>query len=167
MAFRLTVSGGAHTIEIIRRRPHLVLSIDGREHEVSAPGEFGDGRLAIEIAGVVAHFVRARCGDAQVVRLGGRNFEIGIIDPRAEAAGAGGGHDDVKAPMPGAVVSIHKSVGEAVLRGETLVTIESMKLQMALAAPRDGIVAAFLRSEGERFEKDEIIARLEAIAEEG
>jgi biotin carboxyl carrier protein len=166
MAFRLMVGGRAYEVDIVRRRPHLVLSIDGREHEVSATGEFGDGRQTIEVAGLVEHFARAQRGDMQIVRLGGRNFEIHAVDPRSGAEGAGGGHDNVKAPMPGVVVTIHKSIGEVVKRGDTLVTIESMKLQMALAAPRDGAVAEFLRAEGERFEKDEVIARLQTIAGE-
>jgi biotin carboxyl carrier protein len=41
-----------------------------------------------------------------------------------------------------------------------------MKLQMALGAPRDGEVVQIPRAEGERFEKDEVIARLLPIAEE-
>ena len=167
MAFKLTVDGRAHEIEIVRRRPHLVVSIDGRDHEVTAAGGFEEGRQAMEVAGLVVHFVRAPCGDRQIIRLGGRNFETGLIDPRSEVAGVGGDQDHVKAPMPGAVVSIHKSAGEAVKRGETLVTIESMKLQMALAAPRDGRVAEFLRGEGEKVEKDEAIVRLETVVREG
>ena len=166
MAFKLMVEGRAYEIDIVRRRPHLVLSVEGREHEVSAPGEFGDGRHALEIAGAIEHFVRAQRGEAQIVRLDGRNFEVQAVDPRSAAEGAGGGHDDVKAPMPGVVIAIHRSIGDAVKRGDTLVTIESMKLQMALGAPRDGAVAMFLRGEGERFEKDEVIARLQPVAGE-
>jgi pyruvate/2-oxoglutarate dehydrogenase complex dihydrolipoamide acyltransferase (E2) component len=37
---------------------------------------------------------------------------------------------------------------------------------MALAAPRDGVIAELMRKEGETFEKDEVIARLEALVEE-
>ena len=63
--------------------------------------------------------------------------------------------------MPGAVVAIHKQAGAEVKRGETIVTIESMKLQMALAAPRDGVLAEIRRGAGETFDKDEIVAELE------
>ena len=64
--------------------------------------------------------------------------------------------------MPGAVVSVQKKPGDAVKRGEPIITIESMKLQTALPAPRDGVIASILKSEGETFEKDEVIATLEA-----
>jgi biotin carboxyl carrier protein len=63
------------------------------------------------------------------------------------------------------VVSVHKAVGDSVARGETIVTIESMKLQTALIAPRDGVIAELYRKEGESFEKDEMIVRLEGMTE--
>ena len=166
MAFKVTVDGESHSIEIVARRPHLVVRIDGRDHEVSLTGTPGDGRHAFEIAGVPLHFARAHVGDRQFLRLKGRTFETAIVDPRSEATGAAGGLDHVRAPMPGLVVSVHRAVGDDVSRGETLVTIESMKLQTALAAPRDGRIAELLRQDGETFEKDEVIVRLEPPAGE-
>ena len=166
MAFKLMVDGRSHEVEIVRRRPHLVVRIDGREHEVSLAGDIGDGRQTMEIAGLPVHFARAHSGDRQIIRFAGRNFETAMIDPRSEAEASGGAQDVVKAPMPGAVVSVHKAVGDAVKRGETIVTIESMKLQTALVAPRDGVIAELNRKEGESFEKDEVIARLEEAAGE-
>lgn len=165
MAFTLMVDGKSHRVEVVRRRPHLVVRVDGREHEVSLAGEEGDGRHTIEIGGEPVRFARARAGELVVVRLGGRTYDIGLVDPRAGTAGATSAQDQIKAPMPGAVVSVHKAAGDAVKRGETIVTIESMKLQTALTAPRDGTVAEVLRKDGETFEKDEVIARLEPIAE--
>jgi biotin carboxyl carrier protein len=164
MVFKLVLDGNLHEIDIVRRRPHLVLRIDGREHEVSGIGSYGDGRQTIEIAGTAIHFARAHAGDRQFLRLDGRSFEAKLLDPRSVEAG-GSGQDSVKAPMPGAVISLHKAVRDHVLRGETIVTIESMKLQTALLAPRDGVIAAILRVAGEVFDKDEVIVRLEAQAQ--
>jgi biotin carboxyl carrier protein len=161
MGFKLTVDGMSHEIEIVRRRPHLVLSIDGQEHEVSVTGTFEDGRQTIEVAGSTLHFTRAHSGEKQIIRLGGRSYETALVDPRSNAQ-AKNSEDVVRAPMPGLVVSLHKKVGDEVKRGETIITIESMKLQTALLAPRDGSVAELLRAEGEPFEKDEVIVRLEA-----
>ena len=166
MALKLTFAGRVHILEIVRRRPHLVVSIDGREHEIAATGDGGDGRHTLEIAGEALHVARAQVGERQVVRLRGRTHEIGLIDPRSEIAETGAGQDEVKAPMPGRVVSVHKSAGDAVLRGEAVATIESMKLQMALVAPRDGRLAAILRGEGDSVDKDETVARLEALTSE-
>jgi biotin carboxyl carrier protein len=165
MAFTLVLDGTLHEIDIVRRRPHLVVRIDGQEHEVSISGSYGEGRHSIEIAGTMISFVRAHAGDRQFLRLEGRSFEARLLDPRSTKGGESA-VDNVKSPMPGAVISVHKAAGDRVSRGETLVTIESMKLQTALPAPRDGVIAAILCAEGDVFDKDEIIVRLEAVARE-
>ena len=75
--------------------------------------------------------------------MAGRTFEATSLRSRATRpkATAGRRSDSVRAPMPGSVVEVHKRPGDGVARGETLVTIESMKLQIALVAPRDGASA--------------------------
>ena len=161
MTIRLTADDVVHEVTIARRRPHLVLRIDGEEHEITQLPGSGDGRHMIEIGGHVAGFARATLGDRQVVRFGGRTFEVDRVDPFSREGAGGGGQDVLKAPMPGAVVSVHKQAGESVTRGEVLVTIESMKLQTALPSPRNGVIADILRTEGQTFEKDEIIVMLE------
>lgn len=165
MRIKLALDGRVHEVTIARRRPHLVLVIDGEEHEISKLPGLGDGRKSMSIGGHDVVFARALLGERQAVRLGGRTFEISYIDPFSESTATGSGQDVLKAPMPGAVVFVHRQAGEAVTRGEPVVTIESMKLQTALVAPRDGVVAKILRLEGQTFEKDEVIVMLESESE--
>lgn len=166
MSVSLVLDGKVHEVSIARRRPRLVLLIDGEEHEIAELPDHGDGRRTMAIGGTGVAFARAMLGDRQVVRLGGRTFEVGRVDPFSKAGAAGGGQDALRAPMPGAVVSVHRQAGDSVARGDPLITIESMKLQTALPAPRDGVVASILRAEGETFEKDEVIATLEPETED-
>ena len=91
-------------------------------------------------------------------------METSLIDPRSDADAGTGGLDHIRAPMPGSVVQVHKQAGDAIMRGETLITIESMKLQITLLAPRDGRLARLLRGVGDTFDKDEIVAELEPVA---
>lgn len=165
MGFKLTIGGAVKEIEIVGRRPNLVLRVDGRLHEISGIADTGEARHSVTVDGTAYGFARASQGERQFVRIDGRTYEAKVVDPRDEAEAAGGGLDHVKAPMPGAVVSVHKRPGDPVARGETLVTIESMKLQTALGSPRDGVVARITKAEGETFEKDEIIVDLEPLAE--
>ena len=165
MSIELTIDGRVHHVTIARRRPHLVLVIDGQEHEVSRTPAIGDGRNLMAVGGHRLEFARAELGEKQFVRFGGRTFEIGFVDPFSRAGAGGGGQDALKAPMPGAVVSVQCKAGDAVTRGQPLITIESMKLQTALPAPRDGIVAEVLKAEGETFEKDEVVVTLEPEGE--
>lgn len=160
MAIKLILDEVEHELEIVRRRPHLVVRIDGRLHEVSSQGTGLDGRDTAVVDGIPIDFVRAQLGGHSIVRASGRTFDVTLVDPRDIAASGGQSQDVVKAPMPGAVVETHCSVGDFLSRGDKIVTIESMKLQTALVASRDGIVEALLKCEGQTFERDEIIARL-------
>jgi biotin carboxyl carrier protein len=167
MGFAITLDGAAHEVEIVALRPRLKLRIDGREYSVTGEEGEEDGRRRIEIDGQPVRFARVHVEGRQILRMDGGTFEAILVDPRDAAEAAGGSHDHVRAPMPGAVVQVHKRAGEAVARGETLLTIESMKLQMALAAPRDGVIAEVKRSVGETFDKDEVVVVLEPLRQAG
>lgn len=166
MALHLTLDGETHSIEIVQRRPVLRLKVDGRAYEIVGH-DAGPTGSAI-IGGEAVAFARALVSDQRetcFVRLDGRTHEIRLIDPREETGAHDATRDEIHAPMPGAVISVHKAAGEAVARGETIVTIESMKLQTALTAPRDGHVLEVLKGAGEKFDKDELLARLAPEAE--
>ncbi len=167
MALKLKLDGKTHEVTIVRRRPHLVLSIDGVEHEIRQVPQLGDGLRAFEIDCQPVPFWRAGSNDRVTLRLGGRTFEVTRDDPFSQAGSGGGDLDAIKAPMPGAVVSVQKQAGDAVTRGETVITIESMKLQTALPSPRDGVIAEILKGEGMSFERDEVLVTLVPEAETG
>lgn len=166
MTFKLNLEGVSHLVEIVSRRPHLVVRVNGRDYQVEEEGSGEAGRDVISIDGELLELARAHNSRGQVIRFDGRTLDVALVDPRSESSEIGLAHGSIRAPMPGAVVSIRKQVGEHVTRGEIVLTIESMKLQTALTVPRDGIIAAVLRAEGEKFEKDEILVRL-ADLEEG
>ncbi len=164
MAFILDIDGRRHELRILARWPSLIVEIDGRRHRVDGtPGE-GDGAGCVRIDGAVLSFARVSTGSSQIVRLPGTTSTVHLVDPRAAASSALG-NDDIRAPMPGAVVAVSRQAGEAVLRGETVLTIESMKLQTALAAPRDGVIAEIVRPVGETFGQHDVLARLEPSTE--
>lgn len=165
MALKLDLDGTVHHVTILARRPHLLLCVDGRRHLVENLDEAGDGSRELTLDGEPVAFARAGSADGAIVRLEGRNFALRRLDAAAEASAAGGGANFVRAPMPGTVIMVHKRVGDRVERGETIVTIESMKLLMKLDAPRDGEIAEIAAREGEGFDKDAVLARLAAPAE--
>ena len=167
MAFRIELDGRVHTVSILTRRPQLILAIDGRAHAIAQTCSGSDGTSSIVLDGEPLSFARAMTADGALVRIDGRTFATRRVDAATEASTAGGGANVVRAPMPGIVVAVHKAVGDAVARGETVVTIESMKLQMALGAPRDGVIAELAVREGGGFDKDAALARLAAPALEG
>ena len=56
---------------------------------------------------------------------------------------------EVDAPMPGKIIEVKVSVGQAVKAGDTLLILEAMKMQNEIAAPTDGTVKAVNVSAGQ------------------
>ena len=164
MSFLITLDGEPHEIEIVRRKPCLIVRIDGREREVSEPGSDGEGSQQLIIADKRLNIVRARTETGQILRTNGRTHLV-TLSHDGDNTGDDPTLSEVRAPMPGAIVSINVTPGQSVTRGTILVTIESMKLQTALPTPRDGVVAEIQFREGDTFDKDQILVRLEEETE--
>ncbi len=160
MSLKLTMDGEAFALDIVTLRPAPEIEVDGRKYRVADDGT-RDGARVVTVDGKRLEFRQARDGNRVFLRLGGRNWVIDLVDPRDAALEGGSSADEIRAPMPGAVVSVHKEVGATVSHGETVLTIESMKLQTNLVSPRDGTIASLLKAADETFEKDEVIVMLE------
>jgi 3-methylcrotonyl-CoA carboxylase alpha subunit/geranyl-CoA carboxylase alpha subunit len=69
------------------------------------------------------------------------------------------GATDLKAPFNGKVVALAVQAGQAVRRGDTLVVLESMKLEHSLTAPRDAVVAAVTVVVGQQAGPGQMLVR--------
>jgi len=90
-----------------------------------------------------------RDGAALTVILDGTNHELILVDPLAPALVDTAGGDRLMAPMPGRVIDVLIRPGDTVARGDVLLVLEAMKVQMRLSAPRAGIVDAVLAAAGD------------------
>ncbi|HLQ85300.1 MAG TPA: acetyl-CoA carboxylase biotin carboxyl carrier protein subunit, partial [Salinisphaeraceae bacterium] len=59
---------------------------------------------------------------------------------------------ELTAPMPGRIVSLSQAAGASVEKGEPLVIMEAMKMELTIAAPAAGRVVAYHCAEGEQVE---------------
>ena len=69
--------------------------------------------------------------------------------PAPKKAPAASGGKPVTAPMPGTILDIKVSQGQAVKSGDVLVILEAMKMENEIKAPADGTVASIAVSKGE------------------
>ena len=77
--------------------------------------------------------------------------------PKAAPAPAGG--TPVKAPMPGNVLDIKVSNGQAVKQGDVLVILEAMKMENEISAPQDGTVTV-VASKGATVNTGDVLVTL-------
>ena len=68
--------------------------------------------------------------------------------PAAAAPAAVTAGTNVDAPLPGNVLNVKVSVGQAVKAGDVLVIIEAMKMENEVAAPCDGVVKQIVAAKG-------------------
>jgi 3-methylcrotonyl-CoA carboxylase alpha subunit len=85
-------------------------------------------------------------------------FELDTGEVAGIAAVADG---DVRAPMPGKVVSVSVKKGASVKQGDALLTLEAMKMEHALTAPFDGTVAELNVKAGAQVVEGALLVKLE------
>jgi biotin carboxyl carrier protein len=103
--------------------------------------------------------------DGGIVTIAGQRYEIEQLDPRKyirRGTGAvGKGRNSIKAPMPGKIVRVLVSVGDAVQAGQGIAVIEAMKMQNELKAAGAGIVTSIAVKDGDTVVAGAVLAVIE------
>ena len=79
----------------------------------------------------------------------------------AGAAGADASDGAILSPMPGRVIAVAVAAGEAVTKGQKLLTLEAMKMEHSLTAPFDGTVAQLNAREGGQVSEGTLLVKIE------
>ena len=128
------------------------MTIDGKDVElpqVSVESEGKPGRAIVTMDGSrrVAHV--ARSGDTWWVHIDGRAHEVTLHEKGSSSSADEG---SLKAPMPGTVLQVLAKVGQRVREGQHLMTLEAMKMEHKVVAPKAGEITKVNYSEGERVD---------------
>jgi len=156
-----------------RRYRAVVGGIDGVEEEPAAGWTFAwidraDGVAALRTPERLVQVVVEGSGSEWFVTLHGRRVPVAVLSRReqrlaeaAQASASGSGPVAVTATLPGLVVAVATSEGAEVASGDPLLTIEAMKMQNEVRAPRPGRVVAIAVAAGETVATGQILLRLE------
>jgi len=164
MKYLATVNDRTFTIEL---RPDGKLLVDGHEHEVNF--------LSLDEKAFYSLLVNNRSYEGLVreaegqydVLLWGALYNVRVMDEREQRLAQSsalfvpaGGEIAIRAPMPGLIVEVPVETGQDVEAGETLIILESMKMQNELKAPRAGKVHAVHVKAGENVEQTKTLVTI-------
>jgi 3-methylcrotonyl-CoA carboxylase alpha subunit len=68
----------------------------------------------------------------------------------------------ILSPMPGRIIAVEVAAGDAVVKGQKLLTLEAMKMEHSLTAPFDGVVAELNAVAGGQVQVEALLVRIEA-----
>lgn len=150
-------------VELSRAAGGYRLHIDDRQVPAMLQAQ-DDGSAILTVDGHSERVVIAVRGDDVFVHLDGIAYQLRYAHPldRLAAQAHGSAADSVRAPMPGSLVAVHVEVGAAVTKGQTLLVMESMKMETSIVAPRDGVVEAVHFEQGQTFDRDALLVSLAA-----
>lgn len=140
--YRVAVGDRMLTVDaVIRREGALTLLVNGMPH--------------------TAHV--AADGPRRWVALDGCTYQLTVPQAGKKAQrgrGTGHRHNSLEAQMPGVVRKVLVSAGEAVERGQALVVLEAMKMELRVAAPHAGVVERVAVREGETVQRGQLLVEV-------
>ena len=96
------------------------------------------------------------------VTINGQTF---VLTKSSGARGGGHGHHhaagELTAPMPGQIRAVNVSEGDAVTKGQTLLVLEAMKMEIRVQAPMDGVVKKLFVKQGQTVEREQTLVEIE------
>jgi 3-methylcrotonyl-CoA carboxylase alpha subunit len=102
-------------------------------------------------------------GDTVLLAEDGQTWAVSRWRADGGAAGAAG-DGAILSPMPGRIIAVTVAPGEAVSKGQKLLTLEAMKMEHSLTAPFDGTVVELNAAEGAQVSEGTLLVRVEAAA---
>ena len=137
--YRVTFQGGEHTLTEVEPTPTGVrFRLNGIVHTLSVSND----------------------RDTRWVAFDGHTYTLRkqTHSRRAHHAGEGDPEGILHAPMPGQVRAVNVQTGDPVTKGQTLLLLEAMKMEIRIQAPVDGTVEKIAVKVGDQVEKEQTLA---------
>ncbi len=159
MEFRYQTDISDITLRVERKGDHFVVTIADRVLEVQVH-RAGAGELTFTANGHRYHAYLAVDGPRRYVAFDATVYTMTRAESRRHSQAAEQDEDNLTVNMPGQVVKILVAEGEAVRRGQPLILLEAMKMEIRINAPRDGHVTRLLCQPGQVVERGQTLLEL-------
>ena len=151
------------------------LERDGEAHRILVDGKKVDAdavrisastiSILLDGQSFVVHVTPILEGKVKL-QTGPHEYTAEVVDPRAwkgrkHSVAEAEGRQQIVAPMPGKVIRILVSAGDAVQAGQGMAVIEAMKMQNEIKSPKKGVVERVIVREGQNVGAGDILAWVE------
>lgn len=151
----------AQPLEITQTANGYAVAFEGQTYPIEIVSvDPASGRIAFRVGGVVQSAYVSFDGAKRWTTVGGKTMALvkssgGRRGARPDSAAG------LTAPMPGQVRSVIVSAGEAVKKGQTLLTLEAMKMEIKIHAAADGKIKTLHVQPGQAVEREQILVEME------
>jgi acetyl/propionyl-CoA carboxylase alpha subunit len=151
-----------HIVTPLRRGREITVAVDGRVLNAHVHWR-GPNECELTVNGAVHRVYCAQDNHKIFLHIDGKVWLLNALDEfRGTDLQADIDRGAVIAPMPGVVIAVNVEEGQHVSMGETLILIESMKLQCELRAKGDGVVRRVAVGVGATFERGSVLIEVDA-----
>ncbi len=157
MIYTYEFDGAVYTVQLERKADGSYQAVIGERTYTFQAEAVNNGGWLLTLGARRELVYSAAQGEQRFINADGRDFTLTIPDTRGRARRQSGGGGDLMAQMPGQVVNVLVAVGDSVTRGQTLVILEAMKMEIRVAAPGDGTVKRLLVAQGDVVERGQLL----------
>jgi geranyl-CoA carboxylase alpha subunit len=159
---RIELGGKIHELEIVRERDGgYVASVSGNDVRFEID-ELDCDSIRTRVNGLMQQASFFRDGDRLYFLRHGSQYSVRDLTLAApESAATGGSDGKVRAAMNGRVVAVLVKLGERVVAGQPVMTLEAMKMEHVHTAPVSGTISAIDVVEGEQVTTGKIVVEIE------
>lgn len=158
-------------IEKLDKNNNLILNIDGKNYQLKLINFksniiefiFEDSFYEIRVLDSTSTDLKILInGIPLTLKKHSKLYEI-IEKFSGHRGGAGGqsSQNSVSSQIPGRVISISKNKGDSVKKGDNILVLESMKMQIAIKSHKEGIIKELKVKEGQSISRNDVVAILE------
>jgi biotin carboxyl carrier protein len=143
-----TINGKQHSIQIISLKNSILEFILDNSYKTAKILEFGSAYIKILI-------------DGEVIDIKKHSKLTEVLEKSTALGGASLGENKLLSQIPGRVVSIMLKVGDQVKKGDSIIVLESMKMQVAVKSHKEGKIRDIKVKVGDTVSRNDIVALIE------
>jgi biotin carboxyl carrier protein len=143
--FKFTIKGNQYDVDILNIEDNIAeVQVNGNTYTVEVDKTIQQTKTPI--------LVRSQA-------VPSTDVEKSTQKTSSPASAKGGG--TVKAPLPGAILNVHVKVGDKVVMGQRLITLEAMKMENNIDSDKEGKVSAIKVKKGDTVMEGDILVVIE------